>query len=485
MAVQRRQQVHRPLPRDARDLVLRLRLRRQRAAGQEVLRAAHRVGHGPRRGLDGRAHAHPQAHLARRARPSTSTGAFPCACGKTNLAMLIPTLPGLEGRDGRRRHRLDEVRRRRPPLRHQPRGRASSASRRARARRRTRTRSPRSRGNSIFTNCAQTDDGDVWWEGMTDEPPAHLIDWHGNDWTPDGRHARRAPERALHRPGRAGPGDRPRVGGPGRRADRRHPVRRPPLDGRAARARGLRLGARRVPRARSWPRRPPPRPPAPSASCASTPFAMLPFCGYNMADYFAHWLKIGRREGATAAEDLLRQLVPQGRRRPLPVARLRRELAGCSRGSFSRCDGHGRGRSRRRSGSCPPRARSTPTGLDIAAEDLAELLRGRPRRVAGASCRRSTSTSPSSATTSRRAARAARGAREAARRGRLAARPRGRAAQPRQALVPLAAHPGHPLRRLGQRRGAGRVAVLAAHAPAADQAGLLERRRGAWRRPGG
>ena len=65
LALQRREQVHRPLPRDPRDLVLRLRLRRQRAARQEVLRAAHRLGDGPRRGLARRAHADPQADLAR------------------------------------------------------------------------------------------------------------------------------------------------------------------------------------------------------------------------------------------------------------------------------------------------------------------------------------------------------------------------------------------------------------------------------------
>ena len=65
VAVQRRQQVHRALPRDARDLVVRLRLRRQRAARQEVLRAAHRVGHGARRRLARRAHADRQAHVAR------------------------------------------------------------------------------------------------------------------------------------------------------------------------------------------------------------------------------------------------------------------------------------------------------------------------------------------------------------------------------------------------------------------------------------
>ena len=82
--------------------------------------------------------------------------------------------------------------------------------------------------------------------------------------------AGRAPQRPLHRPGGAGAVDRRRVGGPGRRADRRLPLRRPPRDGRAARARGLRLGARRLPRRDDELRRRPRPRSARSASCAST-----------------------------------------------------------------------------------------------------------------------------------------------------------------------------------------------------------------------
>ena len=187
----------------------------------------------------------------------------------------------------------------------------------------------------IFTNVALTDDGDVWWEGMTDEPPAALHRLAGpatgrreigEGHRPQGR----APECALHRGRDPQPGARPGLG-------RSRPAcRSTPSSSAAAVRPRCRWSPKRATgsKACTWPRpwaaRPPRPRPAQQGVVRRDPFAMLPFIGYNMSDYFGHWLDLGAKlkaSGARAAEDLLRQLVPQGRRRQVRLARLRREHA--------------------------------------------------------------------------------------------------------------------------------------------------------------